>query len=234
MSVHQMIIGSIASMGNNPGGGGGGGGGIDYSFPTAGSGLWLTDSSTLGYTLVASQGTAYDPGGAVDSVDNPATGSVRRRIQTNNLGGLYPAPGPSPFLTSPVNVLAADTHLGFGFINDGTQENYALEWVGYLQAPATGNFNFVIQSDDRAWLWIGTNAQNNNNFWGNYHVASDNGSSLNPNSVSLVALKYYPIRIWFQEFSGAEYCQLYLAQAGSTPTAMTTHNVVYNANTTGL
>lgn len=230
MPITQVLLTATTAQG----GGGGGGGGIDYTFPANGGGSFLADSSTLGYFNTPFQGTPYDPGSGVDSIPNMDLGWIRRRIQTGNLGSLYGAPGAGPFAT-PSNVVNTSTDLygGFGFINDGTQEYYALEWIGYWQAPQTGNYNFVIQSDDRAWFWIGNNALSGTFFWSNAQAGSDNGASINANSVSVVSGKYYPIRMWFQEFGGAEYCQIYAGIAGSTPVAMTQYALRHNTVTLG-
>lgn len=233
MPITQILLTSNTTGG---GGGGGGGGGLDYTFPAAGGGNYLTDTSTFGgiYVNTALQGTAYDPGSGVDSIPNVSSGWIRRRIQTGNLGGLYGAPGVGPF-ANPSNVVntTTDPWGGFGFLNDGTQENYALEWLGYWQAPQTGNYNFAIQSDDRAWFWIGNNALAGTFFWSNSQASSDNGAGLNSNSIAAVSGKYYPIRMWFQEFSGAEYCQVYAAFENNTPVAMSYYSLRHNSVTLG-
>lgn len=224
MPITQILLTATTAQG--------GGGGIDYTFPPAGGDNYLADASSLGFVNSGLQGTAYDPGSGVDSVPNALGGCMRKRIQ-GNLGSFYGSPGPSPFNQfTQVNAIN-DVTLGFGFINAGNQENYALEWVGYWRAPTTGDYNFVIQSNDRAWFWIGNNALSGVNFWNNPHVSSDNGANLNSNSVSLVANKWYPIRIWFQEFSGAEYCQLYAASVGQTPINMLNYETAFNSSTFG-
>ena len=51
-----------------------------------------------------------------------------------------------------------DTSVAFNRSDLGDENNYAFEWKGYIQAPATGNFNFFAAVDDDCIVWIGAPA----------------------------------------------------------------------------
>jgi hypothetical protein len=48
-----------------------------------------------------------------------------------------------------------DIYGGFTRTDLTAENNYAFEWKGYIQAPATGNFNFFATVDDDCAVWIG-------------------------------------------------------------------------------
>lgn len=130
-----------------------------------------------------------------------------------------------------------DTYLSFGARTDlGYENNYAFEWKGYIQAPVTGQMRIGALVDDDCVFWIGApalNPANNNYLWaqsGNNRSGSD--------GITVEAGKWYPVRIWFQEWGGAETFQLgasnsvngtkYGIGAGGTP-----FTVAYNTATKG-
>lgn len=186
-------------------GGGGGGGGFNGP-PNPGSGAYQTEwPDSAGWST---QGMAYDPGSGISSVANPTWGWRRTTEQGSwSYGGGND--NPNIFLAGTGG--AYDNYGGFG--TTSVSENYCCEWKGYIQAPATGTFNFLIDSDDVAMFWIGDGALNPEGIAP--HCQSNNGSQLNPSSVSLTGGYWYPIRMRYQEWSGAERCQIYFGQVGS-------------------
>jgi hypothetical protein len=62
----------------------------------------------------------------------------------------------------------ADTYGGFGLQNL-PKEEYAIQWVGYLPVPTTGDYNISLSSDDLLYFWIGTDALEGNFNFSNYH-----------------------------------------------------------------
>jgi hypothetical protein len=131
-----------------------------------------------------------------------------------------------------------DTYLSFGMRTDlGYENNYAFEWKGYMQAPVTGNMRIGSIVDDDAVVWIGAPALNPTN--SNYlYAQSGNANRNGTDGITVEAGKWYPIRIWFQEWGGAELFQLgasnsvnstkYGMGAGGTP-----FTLAYNTATKG-
>ena len=83
--------------------------------------------------------------------------------------------------------------------------NYSVQWTGYFLSNYTGTWTFYTNSDDASYLWIGptattgfttTNANVNNS--GTHPLQERSGT------VSLVAGRYYPIRIQFGESGGGD------------------------------
>ena len=195
--------------------------------PAPGSGAYNT-SIPGNYTQ---QGTPYDPGNGVSygSIGNGWDGLFRRTY-----AGIWSNSGsndnPSIFNNSPMAVVDADVYLGFGN-QTSTQSNYCMEWKGYIMAPATTYFNFVLESDDVAMFWIGAGARNPDNL--SPECVTYNNRVLNTNSVLLTQNVCYPIRVRFQEYTGSEYCQLYMSQENGTLYAMNSYFMLNNHGTDG-
>lgn len=114
-------------------------------------------------------------------------------------------------------------------------ELYSWEWLGYFKPSTTEAYTFYTNSDDASYLWIGDVAKNGfttanstvNN--GGLH-----GTTEAFGSASLVAGRYYPIRIQFGENSGGDI----ITVSFSTPTISKTTNGLgyyyYNSNTNGF
>jgi hypothetical protein len=182
-----------------------------FDKPAPGSGTYLASISP-NTTVV---GTPYAPGSNVATVTTATLGLWRKKF-LGNFGG---SPGDGcdvTFVRTTQGFFGKpDTYVSFGSQNDPTEENYTFEWVGYFKAPSSGNFNFYINSDDDVFFWIGTNALGTANTELNAHMGVTGGSSTkNTNSVTLVADQYYPVRIQFGEYTGAENCQLFYAKVG--------------------
>ena len=226
MPISQIIMARTAS------GGGGGGGGGNPTFPPApGSGsyqsFWPNSAGT------PPLGSGYIPDGGVASIDNPTAGWYRN-VHTGIWSNIGTAGNDNPGLFSGTPDFSGfDVYGGFGTTTAG--ENYAIEWKGYLQVTNNdiGVYNFLIDSDDVAMFWIGSPALNpDSNF---PFIISNNSNQLNSVSVFLSNGLYYPIRMRFQEWSGAERCQLYLGQVGSGSNlqAMSNWSITHNGNTGG-
>lgn len=216
MSIIQSIIGTNLTI---SGGGG--------TYPEPGSGSYSFNGGG-GFSQV---GTAYDPGGALDNVTSPQAGWWRIAVPGtwSNSGN---NDNPSIFQSAVSGIV--DTYGGFGF--NQLSDNFAMEWKGYIRAYTTATYwNVRIESDDVARFWIGSAALDPDN--NDSHAYSNNNTVLNNNSLLLTDGKWYPIRLRFQEWSGAEYCQVYFAAEGGTMLPVKTlsdaGHIVFNASTAG-
>jgi hypothetical protein len=201
--------------------------GMDRNEPLAGSG---GSNSTVPGTFSAANTyiSAYNATGitfrditasGLTSVTNSTNGLIRKKY-VGNFATTYIWQTVPPFTLDmsffgtpshgPISEAnkEVDTYLSFGLRTDlGAENGYAFEWKGYIQAPVTGNMQFFATIDDDAVMWIGDDAlnpTNNNYLWaqsGNSHRDGTDG-------VTVVAGKWYPIRLWFQEVGGAEKFQL--------------------------
>lgn len=229
MPITQILFTQGSAAGGG-GGGGGGGGSYTGSGPVPGENRQTSWPDSAGWST---QGSAYIVDGGVASIDNPQNGWMRRIYP-----GIWSMPGingndvPSLFNGAPT-FQEIDIHGGFG--QSGTGDNYAMEWKGYIQIfnTGTGVYNFLLDSDDISMFWIGSAALDPN--FDNKILWTNNGSQLNSNSVILSNGLYYPIRMRFQEWSGAERCQVYMGQVGSgSPLqSMSLWPIFYNGNTQG-
>lgn len=186
--------------------------------PSPGSGAY---AQTFAGTY-AELGTPFNPGGGRSAVFNQQNGWIRRTysgIWSNN--GLND--NPNVFNTNVVDFVGSDTYGGFGQQTLNSQ-NYAIEWKGYILAPSTGNFNFLIDADDIGMFWIGSGALDPDN--NTPLLSTNNSATVNSNSVTLTQGLYYPIRMRFQEWSGGERCQIYMATVNGTLNAMNSYSLL--------
>lgn len=182
-----------------------------FDKPVPGSGSYNTTINPD----TTSAGTPYNPGSGATSITNGTLGLWRKKY-SGNFGA---SPGDGCDVTFVRNNTGffgkPDTYVSFGSQNDPTESYYTFEWVGYFKAPSSGDFNFYIDSDDDVFFWIGTNALGTANTELNAHMGVSGASEeKNTNSVTLIANRYYPVRIQFGEYSGAEQCQIYYAKVG--------------------
>ena len=206
MSIVQTLAGAIVTSGS--GGGGGGGGGFAGS-PSPGGGSY--NSSWPGSENWGAQGTPYDPGGGISSVPNWTWG-WRRVTYLGYWSYLGSGGNDNPGLFSGGETDATyDAYGSFGTV--GLSDNYAMEWKGYIKATSTAVYNFLLDSDDVAMFWIGSAALSPDS--NSPLCTTNNSNQLNSNSVVLAAETWYPIRMRFQEWSGAERCQVFMGPAGS-------------------
>jgi hypothetical protein len=215
MPITQILLTATTAQGG--GGGGGGGGGSTY--PVPGTGSYTVNGGTQGVS-----GTPYNPGGGVESVSNMENGWA-----------YYIKDGRFNSDTTFFNGVArtgADTYGGFGYQNLPKDE-YAFQWVGYLPVPTTGTYNIALSSDDLLYFWIGTNALEGNYNFSNYHHFTSNNTQFAQHSLSLTGGLYYPVRMWFQEWSGAENAQVFFGQANQLSVAMNQFTIVNNSQSEG-
>jgi hypothetical protein len=202
--------------------------GMDPNEPLAGSGgsnntVPGTFTATSSYVDAFSALATYRDisASAVDTVPGtPIDGLYRRKYVGNfsenyidevsyefDVGFMNPSNGPISEAAYEV-----DTYGGFGLRTDLDSENgYAFEWKGYIQAPVTGNFNFFATVDDDCIIWIGApaTATTLGDTTSDYLFAQSGSTRNNATvGVAMTANKWYPIRIWFQEWGGAEKFQL--------------------------
>ena len=233
--------------------------GMDRNEPLAGSG---GSNNTVPGTFAATSAyvTAFNASGmtyrdisasALDSITNQTSGLYRRKyvgnFSTTYLKDATPAfdfnvnfmkvPANGPISTADKEV---DTYGGFGARSDLTAENnYAFEWKGYIQAPATGNFNFFATVDDDCVVWIGAPAAATTlgKTTSTYLFAQTGGTRNGTTAgVAMTAGKWYPIRMWFQEWAGAETFQLGAScSANATRYGLggTNFNFAHNSTTKG-
>jgi hypothetical protein len=166
----------------------------------------------------ALKGTAYDPGGSTATVANMVAGTWR-----NKYVGEWMTSADSTatwnmnfFTTSTVistDARSVDTYMSFGGRTDlGYEDGYSLEWKGYLQVPQSGNWNTYLDVDDEVIMWVGAAAINptttNWHHKGKYNNAGQ--PSANVNTLILSSGTYYPVRLRFVEYGGAERMQVFM------------------------
>lgn len=199
--------------------------GMDPDEPLAGSGG--SNNTVPGtFTAASSYISAYNATGitfrditasGLTSVTNSTSGLIRQKYVGNfsedyvdevgygaglDMNFFVPANGPIS-----TDALEVDTYTGFGLRTDlDAENNYAFEWKGYIQAKVTGNMQFFATVDDDVVVWIGAPALSPTN--SNYLFAQSGGNRDIDDGVTVEANKWYPVRIWFQEWAGAEKMQL--------------------------
>lgn len=206
--------------------------GMDLHEPLEGSGgnnntvpgsTYLTAAASGISAATPAQGTPYNPGGNVASVTNSTAGLYREKY-VGNLWSTYGAFSEFDLTwfddptRGPIGIDIYG-YAGFGARTNLTAENnYSLQWRGYVQAPATGTYNlWTSGTDDDAAIWIGTNALTPT--YANMNGYASNDRVLSLNSVTLTSGQWYPVRMVFTEFAGWEKCQWFLQDV--------THGVVY-------
>lgn len=195
---------------------------LDY--PVPGSGTYKTAATALTGVSYAETGTPYAPGGQRTSVSGSVAGLLRSKYSGNFCAANNTVPGSwnyGWFSTATLLRSIKDQSVSWGQQLDGAgvgEHNFSVEWKGYVKAPASKNFNIYAESDDHIAVWIGT-AATDAPAVGSQSLAGSNNSlpgtvtagvTLNTNSVTLTANKWYPIRIWFSEFLGGCKAQIYL------------------------
>jgi hypothetical protein len=197
--------------------------GMDHNEPYIHSGTYKTAAaaSIPAYSL---QGTKYTPA-YVASVTNETAGLYRRKYVGNFNSSNGSTTFDMAFFTTPSHgpisetAYEIDEYVSFGQRGDLPYESsYSFEWKGYLQVPITGDYNTHISCDDNVVMWIGDNALPANITDTNYHQFSGytGGYNTNPNSIALTTGVWYPVRLWFTEYGGAERFQLYMSTGSNT------------------
>ena len=207
--------------------------GMDRNEPYNGSGGSNPTVPGADYKTAAARGVpAYSASGitfndlsadALDSISNEAVGLYRRKyvgkvVSTYGAWASYDATWFNDPTRGPISQAAyeVDEYVSFGYRSDlGSENGYSLEWKGYLKAPVTGNMRFFVDVDDDIMVWIGASALAPTN--SNYLLAQSGGSRTGTNGITVVAGKYYPVRMAFVEHGGAEQFQIFAnSSAGAT------------------
>jgi len=210
MSLHEPLEGSGGSN------------------PTVPGTTYLTAAASGINAAFGTRGTPYDPSGNVTTVSNSAAGLYREKYvgrpwSTYNAFSEFDLTWFSDPTHGPIGVDVYG-YAGFGMRTDlgalpTLEDGYALMWRGYVQAPATGTFNFwTAGTDDDAAIWVGTDALTPT--YANMNGRASGDRVLSLNSVNLTAGQWYPVRMVFVEFGGAEQCQWFLQDS--------TNGVLYN------
>lgn len=224
--------------------------GMDRNEPLPGSGTLSAIGTFVGSYSAVGMSYRNISASALDAVTNSAEGLYRRKY-VGNFSDSYikdvswaidvnymKSRSHGPISTPDHEV---DTTAAFSRGDLTNENNYALEWKGYIQAPATGNFNFFATVDDDCVVWIGApaTATTLGATTSDYLFAQSGGTrNGSTTGVAMTANKWYPIRIWFQEWAGAEKFQLgancsanstkYGSGSGAVP-----FNFAYNTATKG-
>ena len=207
--------------------------GMDRNEPYNGSGGNNPTVPGAQYKTAAARGVpAYSASGitfndlsadALDSISNETAGLYRRKYVgkllstygawTEYLSTWFNDPTRGPISEAAYEV---DTYVSFGYRSDlGSENGYSLEWKGYLKAPVTGNMRFFVDVDDDIMIWIGAAALAPTK--DNYLLAQSGGSRSGTNGITVVANKYYPVRMAFIEYGGAEQFQIFAnSSSGAT------------------
>jgi hypothetical protein len=231
--------------------------GMDRNEPLAGSG---GSNNTVPGTFAATSAyvTAFNATGmtyrdisatALDSITNQTSGLYRRKyvgnFSTNYIkdvswvmnANFFKTPANGPISTADKEV---DTYGGFGARSDlSSENNYAFEWKGYIQAPVTGNYNFFATVDDDCVVWIGApaSATTLGTTTSDYLFAQTGGVRNGTTAgIAMTANKWYPIRMWFQEWSGAETFQIGASNSANSiryGLGGTNFNFAHNSTTKG-
>ena len=211
-------------------------------YPVPGSGTWNSAATAFSGMSYSLKGTAAAPTGATTTVSNSAAGLLRKKYAghwNDSLGGL-PANWDMTYFQNTTLVRAiADTYVSWGNQTDtAQQENFSMEFRGYVKVPTTQNYNFYCEVDDDCAVWIGNNALDANLTNANYDMQGSNksmpGSTIvNANSRTMDSTKWYPIRIWSTEYSGGSKFQIYAIGANGTKLNGSDLTWSYNTATSG-
>jgi len=218
---------------------------LNVDYPIPGSGTYRTAAQALLGISFSTLGTPAAATGEVTTVADSEPGLWRSKytgnfaptamstVSTYNLSFLN---GLTPMKSIP------DTNLSWGFQIDGPNEgesSFSIEWKGYIKVPTSQNWNFYLESDDTAAVWIGSEAVtgfNSSNCLlssANKSLPGQETSSRSSKSLTMDNTKYYPIRIWYSEFLGGCKFQLYALGEDGTKLNGQQMDLVYNNTTKG-
>ena len=98
-------------------------------------------------------------------------------------------------------------------------DNFSAQWLGYFKPLVTGRYNFILNSDDASYLWLGdyalvpfNNTGDNSIYISNSKI--NNGGIHGPTEqtsgpISLTASNYYPIKILYGDSTSSNILQLF-------------------------
>ena len=201
--------------------------GMDRNAPLPGSGSLFT-TATSGIVAYTVKGTPYDPGSSTATVANSTAGLYRKKY----VGDAFTAAGntatwnmtffsTATYISTPDHEV--DTYVSFGQRSDlPYEDHYSFEWKGYIYADTTATYNTAITVDDDVIMWVGDGALSPSKTNAHHAQAYNSQGSVgyNANGLTLTGGMYYPVRIWFGEFGGAERFQLFMNRSTGTNTIL--------------
>ena len=221
------------------------GGGIDLDYPTPGSGNFRTAAVALSGISFADIGAADYASGGQPSVGSPVAGLWRSKYDGNFCAGALNTVGSYDlnwFTGKTPLKSVADGFLSWGSQTDGPglgQHNFSMEWKGYISLPsAVSKWNFYVESDDTCAVWIGTEAVSGFDATNCLVSSSNKGlptdAAVSRSSKTLIFNPgFYPIRIWYSEFTGGCKFQLYALGEDGTKLSGDEIGKYYNNSTKG-
>lgn len=211
-------------------------------YPVPGSGTYLSTATAFSGMSYTSVGTTATVTGGIATVSNSATGLLRSKYAGNFLASPTASTATwntSFFTTGTVVKTIAENYISWGFqVDTPEQQNFSCEWKGYVQVPTTQDYNWYVQVDDTAAVWIGSEALDGNytteniTLWGDNESMPDSAIT-NANSMTMDSTQWYPIRIWMSEFNGASKFQLFAIGADGSTYNATGLGLSYNTATGG-
>jgi hypothetical protein len=210
-------------------------------YPVPGSGSWQTATAAftgMSYSLIGSTQTVT---AGITSVPNAVPGLLRKKYAGNweaSSGASTTTWNMSFFTTGTIVKSIADTYVSWGNQSDTTaQQNFSMEFLGYVKMPITQNYNWYAEVDDDCAVWIGSRAYTQYN-GANVDLYGSNksmpGSTIvNKNTQLMDSTKWYPIRIWTTEFTGSSKFQIYAIGADGSKYNGSDLQWAYNGTTKG-
>lgn len=170
-----------------------------------------------------------DPGGAVP-LPNKLAGLYRRSYQG------YFADRVDFFDTASLRLRGiSNPYIQLSGFDTG--DGFSVQWLGYFKPPVTDVYTFYTTSDDASYVWIGDNAVSGYTI--SNALVKNGGPHTSTEKYSRVQLtegadQYYPIRIQYGDFNGAQT----ISVSYSTPNITKTNNfnnlIYYNLDTGGI
>ena len=219
---------------------------INTDYPIVGSGIYRTGAVALSGISYADLGTPATATGGITTVTDSVAGLYRRKYDGNfcpsssSTVGAYDL---SWFEDKTALKSIPDEYLSWGYQVDGSglgESNFSIEWLGYVKLPTTQKWNFYLESDDTCAIWIGDSAVTGFSAANCLASSSNKGLPANAavsrsaNSLTFDNSKYYPIRIWYSEFSGGCKFQLYALGEDGTKLNGADFDLAYNDTTKGF
>lgn len=182
-------------------------------------------ASAFSYGLNSSLTDTLD--GAVASISNQTSGLYGRRIS----GDYSSDPSGLDSVTSYTQTNVVSSLNSF----TSNADMYSWKWLGYFKPNVTGVWNFVTNSDDGSFLWLGTKAKTGFTM-DNAVVDNRGGHGPQPayGSKLLIANYYYPCRVHFSEGGGGDIMTLSWTPPGGSSTTDGNGIFYYNSGTNGF
>lgn len=169
----------------------------------------------------------YDPGGSI--ILTGGLPGLYRRIYNGYFGD-----NPRWFDTASLRYRGV-SYPTVGLSGFDTGDLFSVQWLGYFKPVTTGLHTFYTNSDEGSYLWIGANAVSKyklNNALvknGGLHTATEKRAA-----TLLTAGQYYPIRLQYGEYYGAQVMSLAYSSDAAEKTTNFTNMIYYNSATNGF